>query len=319
MQGGTARQINVYGRKRNTRVVPGRVAQVNDENADAERAPGTPEKSSVRGGLFAGLNLLHSRLDSPGKTPRAPMSDVSNVRRHSKVDAAPAKAPALHLDEPSAPPSLTPHEPPIHALALGENAALQRVLGSVAQDEPLSFERVLSECCSKSATLAKAGEASFSEVYKIVRGSERCVMKVIPLRGATSDDIGPALTSLDDVHREVTITSALTRLGHDDAAASHFVRLQRAAIVCGKYPQALLRAWDEYKEEPANRSENKRPDKFGNAQLYALLLMDDAGDDLEHTTLHSWESAAAIFWQTAAAIAHAEGAAKLEVREYMWP
>ncbi|WFD36329.1 non-specific serine/threonine protein kinase [Malassezia cuniculi] len=88
------------------------------------------------------------------------------------------------------------------------------------------------------------------------------------------------------------------------ARLNGFVKLQGLYIVQGKYPTQLLDAWDAFREEYPRRNENSRPD-YRETQLYALLLMDHGGEELEDASL-SWIEAAGVFWQVAHAIAAAE-------------
>ena len=48
--------------------------------------------------------------------------------------------------------------------------------------------------------------------------------------------------------------------------------------------------------------------------MYALLVMEHAGAELEGMALRSWSERAAVFFQVACALAHAEQEVQFEVR-----
>lgn len=57
-----------------------------------------------------------------------------------------------------------------------------------------------------------------------------------------------------------------------------------------------------------------RTDVFGSKQLYALILLENAGTDLEAYKLKTWKEAASVFAQATVALAAAERARDFEVR-----
>ena len=108
----------------------------------------------------------------------------------------------------------------------------------------------------------KTGEASYSEVFGI--GS--VVLKIIPLRNESrsngvingkqhqnNDVEGPATSEAKDVRKEIIVTRAMGEV------CNGFVRLLKAYVVRGRYPELLLRLWDEYNE--VKGSESIRPGK----------------------------------------------------------
>lgn len=56
------------------------------------------------------------------------------------------------------------------------------------------------------------------------------------------------------------------------------------------------------------------PDVFTSTQLYALILLENAGTDLEAYKLKTWREAASVFAQAADALGRAERACGFEVR-----
>lgn len=183
----------------------------------------------------------------------------------------------------------------------------------------------------------KISEASYSEVY----GIGDVVLKIVPLAAEmdvessleTSDfeEDGPYKSSPLSVLKEVLITRAT------GDASDGFIKLLKVYIVTGKYPKTLLREWDEFKRERG--SESTRPDTFTERQLYGIVVLPNAGIDLESYILagphpemgstdvsksasgknsHAWRDAAEIFWQVATALAGAEEKLRFEHRDLHW-
>ncbi|KAF5358900.1 hypothetical protein D9758_004820 [Tetrapyrgos nigripes] len=176
----------------------------------------------------------------------------------------------------------------------------------------------------------KVGEASYSEVY----GIGDVVLKVIPIRdespglnlsarslkarysGDSSDtQDGPAPSDAKDVLKEIIVTRAMGDV------CENFVRLLKTYVVRGRYPQLLLKLWDEYLEK--NGSESERPDTFNVSQVYAIIVLPNGGPDLETYTFSNptktgWRQACSIFWQVAKTLAHAEQLVSFEHRDLHW-
>ena len=102
----------------------------------------------------------------------------------------------------------------------------------------------------------KVGEASYSEVF----GIGDVVLKVIPIRDESEagqsfapDEDGPAPSDAKDVRKEIIVTRAMGEV-YDG-----FVKLLKAYVVRGRYPEVLLQLWDEYNEKKG--SESVRPGK----------------------------------------------------------
>jgi serine/threonine-protein kinase haspin len=97
----------------------------------------------------------------------------------------------------------------------------------------------------------KIGEASYSEVF----GIGDVVLKIIPLCDESQTNVeevdGPAPTNAKDVRKEIIVTRAMCEV------YSGFVKLMKTYVVRGRYPEVLLRLWDEYNERKG--SESVRP------------------------------------------------------------
>ncbi|KAG5648870.1 hypothetical protein DXG03_000219 [Asterophora parasitica] len=173
----------------------------------------------------------------------------------------------------------------------------------------------------------KIGEASYSEVF----GIGDVVLKVIPLRdecgaGVSAGRIkanmhynedgeeedGPAPSDAKDVLKEVVVTRAMGEM------CEGFVKLLKSYVIRGKYPEVLLRLWDEYLAEKG--SESVRPDNFLVSQMYAIIVLPNGGPDLEaykfaNTSKMGWRQASSLFWQVAKTLARAEHLVSFEHRD----
>lgn len=159
-------------------------------------------------------------------------------------------------------------------------------------------------------------EAS-AEVTECVQ-TVRTAIKVLPFGPDPSVLVnGEAQTSLSAAYQEIRITQSLLELS--SVSTHNFVQtygyvfinsqvfdffMNRIVIVKGRYPTPLLRAWDAW--DTKNESENDRPDVFSDQQLFAILLLEYGGPDLEHTELQSWDQAISIVQQLTLSLSAAE-------------
>ncbi|KAG9091035.1 hypothetical protein FRC06_000737 [Ceratobasidium sp. 370] len=208
-------------------------------------------------------------------------------------------------------PPLSPYSP-----------SLQGLLSTCSQSEPIDLEAFVSTFStddvhalypSSRRRWRKIGEASYSEVF----GLGGVVVKVVPLRmegtEARADVDGPCVSEIEDMEKEIAITRAMGEI------QSGFIKLIRAHVARGSYPQELLELWDAYDKEFS--SESMRPDCFSSSQLYVLLVLPDGGPDLEHYTFvprASWRTACSIFWQVSQTLAQAESLVRFEHRDLHW-
>ncbi|KAK9369679.1 hypothetical protein V1509DRAFT_618787 [Lipomyces kononenkoae] len=157
-------------------------------------------------------------------------------------------------------------------------------------------------------TLRKLGEASYSEVYSAVHKQSGVshVLKIMPF-GKPDAEIEQA--SVGDIANELKISKAL--MEYDG-----FVKLISAHAVKGKYSDILLLLWDEF--DTVKGSENLRPDIYDDDQYYCIIILNNAGIDLEHFQVRSWREAAVIFWTVARSIANAEKYVEFEHRDLHW-
>ncbi|KAI8831743.1 hypothetical protein BJ741DRAFT_552212 [Chytriomyces cf. hyalinus JEL632] len=228
---------------------------------------------------------------------------------------------------------------------------LETLLAVCKQSKPISFESALSNYILE----RKIGEATFSEVYSfMLRNADerRLAVKVIPF-GAPQNRYmvnGSHQVSAHDIAQEVLITKTLgefekKRTGYlNDSVGASFVELVGAHVCQGYYSEALLDAWDEY--DDAKDSENDRPDYFPKKQLYVVIVLENAGTDLEHFKIKpvappaapstpmgksfgmqgannsasnkTWALVRSILMQTILAIAAAERQVHFEHRDLHW-
>lgn len=160
---------------------------------------------------------------------------------------------------------------------------------------------------SQNGHFSKLAEASFSEVYlhePANSDEDSTIYKIVPFG---DEDMGQMPAK--DIIQELQIAKMLMTL-------PGYGYLRHATIVQGHYPQQLLDLWDAYNDE--NPSENERPDEYKASQYYCIMAMDDAGVDLEHYELSSWEDGEAIFWQTCRILASGELKYQFEHRDLHW-
>ena len=101
----------------------------------------------------------------------------------------------------------------------------------------------------------KVGEASYSEVF----GIGNVVLKIIPLFDEDHDVSEtwtaswdpPPVSEVQDVLKEIVVTRAMGEI------CKGFIKLLKAHVVQGPYPQSLLTLWDKFHSEKG--SESVRP------------------------------------------------------------
>ncbi|KPV78642.1 uncharacterized protein RHOBADRAFT_49210 [Rhodotorula graminis WP1] len=176
----------------------------------------------------------------------------------------------------------------------------------------------------------KIGEASYSEVFATTDDAGRdMVVKIIPVAAPSRSRTGtrggsalrsdvplPFVSSCDAVRREIEVSGVL---GGREGGIDGFVRFRGAFLVQGSYPDELLSAWDDFKraQGPAC-DEQVRPDVLPETQLFALLLLDNAGSALETFKLKSWVEAAGVLGQVVEALGKAEEECGFEHRDLHW-
>lgn len=153
------------------------------------------------------------------------------------------------------------------------------------------------------STITKLGEASYSEVFLQLTPMPTfmiaTVLKIIPFGGADQ-------CALSSVIQEVSITDSMGLI-------PGYIGFRGAYVVRGVFPQALMDEWDAYEEERG--SENERPEFYEQSQLFAVIMLEMGGRDLEHFELRGWEEANSVFWQVAIALGRGEREREFEHRD----
>ncbi|TPX45489.1 hypothetical protein SeMB42_g03979 [Synchytrium endobioticum] len=191
---------------------------------------------------------------------------------------------------------------------------LQELLDMCGQTSPITFESFLSK--SAIQTARKLGEATFSEVYCISHPNspnEPAAVKILPFDGRVPVN-GCIQQTAHAVLQEFRITRIMGDLQNVTGAA--FVPVVKLGIIRDLYPQGLLDEWDRWDKE--HESESDRPDYLPPDQLYAILVLEHAGTDLEHSKLRTWKQARSLLGQAVASFSIAEREAEFEHRDLHW-
>lgn len=224
--------------------------------------------------------------------------DGSREKLRNKLKASNSLLSLAHSDTGS---SLT-HGVPVEEY---QKSLIDTLLGLCNSSMVVDFEQYLKDVQSPHNELRKLAEASFSEVYiernKVSNMSR--IYKVIPFGNEELDQL-----PVQDIIQELRIARLLMSL-------DGYVDVIDAAVVQGTYPRYLLGLWDLYNDEKG--SENYRPD-FQNDQLYCVIVMSNAGTDLENFEINTWQEAESIFWQTVHCLKDAEEAFEFEHRDLHW-
>lgn len=174
------------------------------------------------------------------------------------------------------------------------------VLRYCDQTEPLLFADVYSE--SVLSQCRKVGEGVYSEVfmYRQVANDtsgegKAIVLKVIPIEGALIVN-GEVQKKFDEILSEIIISKELSDLRYDTRNQTNgFVNVERVRCVRGRYPSYLVDLWDLYNDN--HQSDNDHPEVFGEDQLFIVLELENAGQDLEAFNFNNAVQGHAAFLQ----------------------
>lgn len=172
---------------------------------------------------------------------------------------------------------------------------------------------------NKQFAIKKHADGSFGDVYKLFAHSstksssknrlERLgggVLKIIPLCGKT----GPGARKFSRVEDVLSEVRVLRRLD----ALHGFTRFRDVHVVQGRYPASFAKAFHDYNNE-VRESETAPPERFNARQLFAILDMDDAGNDLECLLEPNIFQIHDIFWACAIVLAYGEATVEFEARD----
>ncbi|XP_044849865.1 serine/threonine-protein kinase haspin [Mauremys mutica] len=192
----------------------------------------------------------------------------------------------------------------------------EKVYGECQQVDPISFEECIPP--DKMKNCLKIGEGVFGEVFQTNSERGAVALKIIPVEG-TERVNGEAQKSFSEILPEIIISKELSLLSQEvENRTVGFIDLHSVHCVQGAYPKHLLKAWDKYHE--LNRSENDRPDLFGEQQLFMVLEFEFGGNNLENMRkqLNSVATAKSLLHQVTASLAVAEEGLHFEHRDLHW-
>ncbi|XP_056620998.1 uncharacterized protein LOC130434713 [Triplophysa dalaica] len=193
----------------------------------------------------------------------------------------------------------------------------EKVYQECQQSGPLSF----SDCIppSRMKLCTKIGEGTFGEVFSTKIDSNHTVaLKIIPVEGSQKVN-GEQQKTFAEILHEIIISKELSSLNVKEINRTDgFIGLNNLHCVRGRYPEALLKAWDKF--DCQKGSENDRPDFFDDEQLFLILEFEFGGSDLENMKgkLSSMAQAKSVLHQVTAALAVAEQALCFEHRDLHW-
>ncbi|TPX35082.1 hypothetical protein SmJEL517_g02506 [Synchytrium microbalum] len=282
---------------------------VEDDVSMARFSSGSPVAASPTAKLRRMIGRILLNTDqTPSPISRVSIGSVTSYR-----------APPLHVATPKSqvPPSSPlwhhrPHYP--SQVSSSSLTPLEELLDMCNQSTPTTFEQILGNVALKS--VRKLGEATFSEVYSIPHPqtpNELAAVKILPFDGDVPVN-GCIQQSAHNVLQEFRITKIMGDLQKETKAA--FIPVVRLGIVKDQYPQELLYEWDRWDQE--NESESDRPDYMPDHQMYAILILEHAGTDLEHSKLKTWKQAKSLLGQAVASFSIAEKEVEFEHRDLHW-
>ncbi|GAA5877003.1 hypothetical protein JCM8547_007490 [Rhodosporidiobolus lusitaniae] len=272
---------------------------------------------------------------APSVRSRSSASTVTPVRSSrlshtsSLSTLTPLSSPSLSFSSSS---SLPPRPSPTPS-SLPLPSSLKPLLPHLLLPSALSFSSLLLTSPSPLAYFEdeearpewrKIGEASYSEVFETMgeEGGE-VVVKIIPIntegeQGTGEEEEMPYMSEPEAVRREIEVSKLLGGEGEGEGL-NGFVRFKGAFLVQGAYPSELLASWDSFKASQSPPCDDQiRPDVLPSTQYYALLLLENAGQDLETYKLKNWREAASVLGQVMETLGQAEEGCGFEHRDLHW-
>jgi serine/threonine-protein kinase haspin len=179
--------------------------------------------------------------------------------------------------------------------------------------------------------IVKIAEASYGEVYRLVlkdgqapqfTKSDESVLKILALKA--SDDTGKkkskaqiaretSMSAVDNVAAEVKLLQRMA----DIPGFTHFRDIR---VLKGKPSSIFAEAWKNFNNNQPEKDKSQFPDpskrgSYTDQQLWAVIEMQDAGEDLEHLHLPNVFSVWDVFWGVTLALAKGEQEAEFEHRD----
>ncbi|XP_034472737.1 putative serine/threonine-protein kinase haspin homolog [Drosophila innubila] len=193
----------------------------------------------------------------------------------------------------------------------------KEVLRYCAQRRPLRFDSAYA--AAKMMSTCKIGEGVYGEVFKYIpkKSSETTVvLKIIPIEGSELVN-GEVQKTFEQILPEIIISQEMSNLRVNPTNSTiGFVNIYNVALVKGKYPLHLLKLWEEYDEK--KESENDHPEMFTDRQLYIVLELNFAGNDMSTFTFLNAEQSYHALQQVILTLAVGEEAFQFEHRDLHW-
>ncbi|KAG0412968.1 hypothetical protein HPB47_009901 [Ixodes persulcatus] len=191
----------------------------------------------------------------------------------------------------------------------------EMLLDICRQEEAFTFDQALNFKSLRSCR--KIGEGLYGEVFRLQRGSETSVVKIVPVGGSVLVNTEQQ-KSVEQILPEVIISLDLSSLRNQASGAScrSFIELKRVHCVQDAYHPVLLKQWDLF--DSRKGSENDRPDFYEASQMFVVFEFADGGESLECFKIRTAGEAESIFLQVACALAAAEVAREYEHRDLHW-
>lgn len=193
----------------------------------------------------------------------------------------------------------------------------KEVLRYCCQRRPLRFDTAYAE--AKMLNTCKIGEGVYGEVFKYIpkkSADSNVVLKVIPIEGSELVN-GEVQKTFEQILPEIIISQEMSNLQFNPTNSTiGFVNIYNVALVKGKYPQHLLKLWEEYDDR--KESENDHPEMFADCQLFIVLELNFAGNDMSTFTFLNAEQSYQALRQVILTLAVGEEAFQFEHRDLHW-
>ncbi|XP_020814316.1 putative serine/threonine-protein kinase haspin homolog isoform X4 [Drosophila serrata] len=128
---------------------------------------------------------------------------------------------------------------------------------------------------------------------------------------------GEKQKSFAEILPEIIITKKMSSLqANANNSTDGFVNIHKATLVRGKYPHHLIQLWEKYDSE--KNSENDHPRVFAVNQLYLVLELEFAGNDMSNFKFTNAEQSYFVLQQIILSLAIGEEECQFEHRDLHW-
>ncbi|KAH8378336.1 hypothetical protein KR093_010748, partial [Drosophila rubida] len=276
------------------------------------------------------LNKDKSRQEATGKRSRSSLvlqpgkwrKSLHTWRRTLQTDAAPKVKVSSPRKRSTAEPLATTRISGRKSTYLNESINIvisyeKEVLKYCEQRRPLRFDTAYAAV--KMLDTCKIGEGVYGEVFKYMpksNPSTTVVLKVIPIEGDEMVN-GEVQKTYEQILPEIIISQEMSNLRVNPKNSTNgYVNIYNVALVKGKYPQHLLKLWEDYDDK--KESENDHPKMFAESQLFIVLELNFAGNDMSAFTFLNAEQSYHALQQVILTLAVGEEAFQFEHRDLHW-